>query len=204
MHYFIFQQMMTKAEIRAVYKNKRQALSLLKIEENSIAIANQVLKLNIWQYTYFHLFLTISKQKEVNTDVLMHVLQGKDKQILVSRSNFWDYSLTHYLLTDSTPIKDNRFGIPEPQEGIEVPDDKIDVVFVPLLAFDESGNRIGYGKGFYDRFLKNCREDAVKIGLSFFEPLKEKLDMQSHDITLDFVVTPNKIFSFKNNSEVYD
>jgi len=185
--------MMTKAEIRKLYKTKRQVLSLHEIEEKSIAIANQVLKLDIWQNTYYHLFLSIKQQKEVDTDFLLYVLQGKDKQVVVSQSNFKDCSLKHVLLTDSTLIKLNRFNIPEPQDGIKVPVKKIDVVFVPLLAFDKHGNRVGYGKGFYDRFLKNCREDVVKIGLSFFKP-EESIETDEHDINIDFVVTPDHIF----------
>jgi len=187
---------MTKAEIRKVYKQKRKDLSKEAIEEKSIAIANQVLKLDIWQHTYYHLFLTIHRQKEINTEMLMHVLQGKDKQIVISKSNSKDYSLSHFLLTDSTPIKENYFGIPEPKNGIEVHVEKIDVVFVPLLAFDQKGHRIGYGKGFYDRFLKQCRNNTIKIGLSFFEPLEQPLQPQPHDITLDATVTPKGSYWF--------
>jgi 5-formyltetrahydrofolate cyclo-ligase len=185
--------MMTKDELRAIYKKKRSELSELEIEEKSIAIANRTLKLNIWNYTYFHVYLTIKNQREVNTELLMHVLQGKDKQIVISKSDFQTFSLKHFLLTDSTPIRENKHGIPEPQDGLEVPVNKIDVVFVPLLAFDKHGNRVGYGKGFYDRFLKNCREDVVKIGLSFFKP-EESIETDEHDINLDFVVTPDHIF----------
>ena len=61
--------------------------------------------------------------------------------------------MTHFLLTDNTKIKKNQYNIPEPINGLEVPTKKIDVVFVPLLAFDKKGNRVGYGKGFYDKFL---------------------------------------------------
>jgi 5-formyltetrahydrofolate cyclo-ligase len=78
--------------------------------------------------------------------------------------------MTHYLLTDSTTIKKNPYHIPEPIDGIEVPDAKIDVVFVPLLAYDKQGNRVGYGKGFYDNFLSKCKPETIKIGLSFYPP----------------------------------
>jgi 5-formyltetrahydrofolate cyclo-ligase len=187
--------MRTKAALREKYKQKRQQLSLGEIEQKSIAIANQVLKLDIWQHTYYHLFLSIKQQKEVDTDLLLHVLQGKHKQLVVSQSNFKDHSLKHFLLTDSTPIKLNKFNIPEPQDGLEVPVEKIDVVFVPLLAFDKNGNRVGYGKGFYDRFLKNCREDVVKIGLSFFEP-EQNIKVDKHDHSLNYGITPAQIFKF--------
>lgn len=188
--------MKTKAEIRTIYKQKRYELKDLQIEEKSIAIANQVLKLPVWEKTFFHLFLSIISQKEVNTDMLLHVLQGKDKQVVVSQSDFKSYSLKHFLLTDSTPIKANAFGIPEPQEGLEVPVDKIEVVFIPLLAFDQNGNRLGYGKGFYDRFLSECRTDTLKIGLSFFEAIQTPIKADAHDIQMDYVVTPEEVYEF--------
>ncbi|WP_317128755.1 5-formyltetrahydrofolate cyclo-ligase [Mesohalobacter halotolerans] len=188
--------MMTKAEIRNLYKQKRQHLSALQIEENSIAIANQALQLDIWQHTYYHLFLSMARHKEVDTSMLLHVLQGKDKQVVVSKTHFKTHSLSHFLLTDATIIKENSFGIPEPQDGLEVPVHKIDVVFVPLLAFDQNGHRIGYGQGFYDRFLNECRNDTLKVGLSFFEPLDQALQPQTHDVALDVVITPEQHYWF--------
>ncbi len=188
--------MKTKADIRTVYKKKRQNLSALQIEELSIAIANQALQLNIWQHTYYHLFLSIARHKEVETDMLLHALQGKDKQVVISKTNFKTHSLSHYLLTDATAIKENAWGIPEPQEGLEVPVNKIDVVFVPLLAYDQSGHRVGYGKGFYDRFLHQCRDNTLKIGLSFFEALETKLVTNTHDVPLDGVITPEEHYWF--------
>ncbi len=187
---------MTKEDIRTIYKQKRQKLNDLQIEEKSIAIANQCLNLPIWDKTYFHLFLSIKHQKEVDTDLLLHVLQGKDKQVIISKSDFKSHSLSHFLLTDSTPLKENKFGIPEPQDGLEVNVTKIDVVFVPLLAFDNNGHRIGYGQGFYDRFLNQCKSTVLKVGLSFFEALREDLEIDQHDIALDYVITPNNIYNF--------
>lgn len=189
--------MMSKAEIRNLYKRKRQSLNANQIEEQSITIANQALQLDIWQHTYYHLFLSIAKQKEIDTSMILHILQGKDKQIVVSQSHIKSHTLSHYLLTDATPIKENIYGIPEPQEGLEVPVNKIDVVFVPLLAYDKKGHRVGYGQGFYDRFLNSCRETTLKVGLSFFDPLDQLLQVQPHDIALDGVITPKESYWFK-------
>ncbi|MDP5026727.1 MAG: 5-formyltetrahydrofolate cyclo-ligase, partial [Flavobacterium sp.] len=87
---------------------------------------------------------------------------------------------------------------PEPIDGLEVPDAKIDVVFVPLLAYDKQGNRVGYGKGFYDNFLNKCKPETIKIGLSFFPPEEKIDDVSESDVKLDFCVTPDAIFSFTN------
>src|SRR6187431_42177 len=157
---------MLKKELRQKYKALRQNLTAAEIENLSLAIANEILKLPIWDKTYFHVFLPIEEQKEVNTEFILHLLSGKDKEIVISKSDFETREMTHFLLTDNTKIKKNQYNIPEPIDGLEVPTKKIDVVFVPLLAFDKTGHRAGYGKGFYDKFLKECKPETIKIGLS--------------------------------------
>lgn len=191
---------MNKTELRQKYKNLRQQLSENEIEEMSLQIANQLLSLNIWQHYFYHVFLPIVNQKEVNTDYIIQILNGKDKNIVISKSNFETTEMEHFLLTDNLKIKVNNYEIPEPIEtdltAIEINSKKIEVVFVPLLAFDVLGNRIGYGKGFYDKFLANCKPETLKIGVSFFEPEPAFENVFSTDIQLDFCVTANQIFKF--------
>jgi 5-formyltetrahydrofolate cyclo-ligase len=187
---------MLKKELRAKYKNLRKELSAIEIEEKSLAIANEILKLPIWEKTYFHLFLSITEHKEVDTEFILHLLAGKDKEIVISKSDFVTRNMTHYLLTDNTKIKKNEYNIPEPIDGIEVPNSKIDVVFIPLLAYDKKGNRVGYGKGFYDKFLAECKPETIKIGLSFFDPEECITDIFESDILLDYCVTPKGIYTF--------
>ena len=187
---------MNKTELRTQYKALRKNLSKVEIEEMSLAIANEVLALDIWDKTYFHVFLPIEEQKEVNTEFLLHLLYGKDKEIVISKSDFTTRKMTHFLLTDNTKIKKNEYNIPEPVDGIEVPSSKIQVVFVPLLAFDTKGNRVGYGKGFYDQFLAECQPETIKIGVSFFEAENTITDVFEKDVQLDFCITPEKCYRF--------
>lgn len=187
---------MNKTTLRQKYKAQRKQLSEEKLEEMSLAIANKVLQLPIWERTYFHVFLPITEQNEVNTEFILHALAGKDREIIVSKADFETRTMTHFLLTDNTKIKKNEYNIPEPVDGIEVPSHKIDVVFVPLLAYDKKGNRVGYGKGFYDKFLAECKPDIIKIGLSFFEPEEIIADVFEADVQLNYCVTPNSIHSF--------
>ena len=123
------------------------------------------------------------------------MLSGKDKEIIISKSDFNTREMTHYLLTDNTKIKKNQYNIPEPIDGLEVPTHKIDVVFVPLLAFDKKGHRVGYGKGFYDKFLTDCKPKTIKIGLSFFEPEEKIEDVFENDVKLDYCITPKSIYT---------
>ncbi|MBP0902726.1 5-formyltetrahydrofolate cyclo-ligase [Mariniflexile gromovii] len=187
---------MLKAELRKKYKKLRNALSINQIDDLSIAIANQLLKLPIWEHAFYHVFLAIEEQKEVNTDYILNILSGKDKHIVISKSDFETGLMTNFLLTDNTVIKKNSYNIPEPVDGIEISNDKIEVVFIPLLAFDEQGNRVGYGKGFYDRFLANCKPETIKIGLSFFEAENEITDIFESDVKLNYCVTPEMVYKF--------
>lgn len=187
---------MSKSELRIKYKDLRKALTLEQVEDLSLAISNQLLKLYIWEHSFYHIFLAIEEQKEVNTDYILNILSGKDKNILISKSDFETTELTHFLLTDSTKIDKNKYNIPEPVDGIEISNDKIEVVFMPLLAFDKQGNRVGYGKGFYDKFLAKCSPKTIKIGLSFFEAEDEINDAFEGDVKLDYCVTPKGIYQF--------
>ena len=187
---------MNKTDLRKKYKQLRSQLSVDQIDEMSIAIANQILKLDIWTNTYFHVFLPIEIQNEVNTEYILHVLQGKDKEIVISKSNFETLEMAHFLLTDNTKIKTNKYDIPEPTNGLEVAVVNIDVVFVPLLALDKNGNRVGYGKGFYDKFLTKCKPTTIKIGLSFYEPEELVDDFTANDVKLNYCITPNEIYKF--------
>lgn len=187
---------MTKAEARIKYKNLRKNLSKETVDDLSIEIANQLLKLNIWDYSFYHIFLSIETLNEVNTDFVLNILSGKDKNIVISKSNFETNTLQNYLLTDGTKIKLNKYNIPEPIDGIAIDNSKIEAVFVPLLAFDKKGNRVGYGRGFYDKFLINCKPNTLKIGLSFFETETEIININVQDTPLDFCVTPFKIYQF--------
>ncbi len=187
---------MNKTAIRKKYKALRNELSIESIEIQSLNIANRLVGMPIWDKNFYHLFLTIEEQKEVNTEYLLHVLAGKDKDVVVSKSDFDSGLMHHFLLTDNTKIKKNAWHIPEPVDGIEVPVSKIDVVFVPLLAFDLQGHRVGYGKGFYDRFLAQCKPETLKIGLSLFDAITQIEDIDPSDIALDYCITPNGIYDF--------
>ena len=194
---------MDKKVLRSKYKVLRQSLTQEEIEDKSLAIANQLLRMDtvpslrlVWDKLYYHLFLTIEEQKEINSEYILQILAGKDKEIVISKCEFATLGMTHFLLTDNTKIKKNSYNVPEPVDGLEVPDAKIDVVFVPLLAYDKQGNRVGYGKGFYDNFLSKCNPETIKIGLSFFPPEEKIDDVSESDVKLDFCVTPEEIYRF--------
>ena len=187
---------MLKLELREKYKNLRADITPSLASDLGLVLANGLLQIPIWDFFYYHIFLSIEEKNEVDTLPLITLLQGKDKNIVVPKVSGKN-SMENYLLTDSTPLKKSVWGVPEPIDGIEIPESKIDVVFVPLLAFDTLGNRVGYGKGYYDTFLNKCRKETVKIGLSFFGAENEQItDVNENDVKLDYCITPEKVYEF--------
>ena len=185
---------LTKLALRKSFLKKRFALSDQEHKDKSFAIANNCLKLPIWHLEYYHIYLPIKAKAEIDTTLILTLLQGKDKQVILPRTK--GSELEHILLTDITKLKINDLGIPEPEKGIKISPEQIDVIFLPLLAWDKSGNRLGYGKGFYDNFLSLCKTNTIKVGLSFFDPVDKIVDIRSEDIRMDFCVNPEGIKKF--------
>jgi 5-formyltetrahydrofolate cyclo-ligase len=186
---------MLKNKLRLHYSHLRDLLTKEEQKEASIALANRSLSLPIWDKNYFHLFLSIHEKSEVDTSFLLSILQGRDKEVIIPKM-LPDHQLEHYLLTDNTPLRANTFGIPEPLSGITVEPKRIEVVFLPLLVFDRKGYRVGYGGGYYDRFLAQCPESTVKVGLSFFDPVEAISDLNEYDVAMDFALTPKSSYEF--------
>ena len=183
---------MIKADLRKIYKQKRDDLTLEEIHVLQESIYQQIYALDISQIKTIHLFLTLAKFKEIDTRPIIDYFREKNKQIVVSKSNFSNHTLSHFILEKETRLEINKYGIPEPLNAILISEKELDLVFVPLLISDEQHFRVGYGKGFYDRFLSNCRKDCKKIGLNFFKPISKIDDSNAFDIALDFVIFPKK------------
>ena len=190
--------MKTKNELRQDYRQLRKQLSGDEVNDLSRKITTQ---LGTWLegqegLTHFHLFFPIAKFNEVNTFYIKQLLEQQDKTLLTSQVNREANLLETLLLPLEAAFFLDEWGIPVPQESVRVTTTKIQVVFVPLLAYDKSGHRLGFGKGFYDRFLASLEQPVLKLGLSFFAP-EEVIPVESHDIPLDFCITPEQILKFK-------
>lgn len=186
---------MLKKDLRAKYSKLRETQSPQELLDLSLRISNKLLEIPIWSFTYYHIYLSIVEKKEIDTQFVLSILQGKDKHVVIPKIES-NTTFANYLLTDNTLLKKNTWGVPEPVDGIEIPPSKIDVVFLPLLAFDQQGNRVGYGKGFYDTFLRQCSPNVLKVGLSFFEAEETITDVRQDDVPMNYCITPEKIYRF--------
>lgn len=193
---------MTKNQLRIEYKSLRQNLSNEQLKLASNAIFENCLKLDIWDAKFCHVFKSIEKFNEIDTSRLISLLFERNKRVVVPVSNFSSNTMIHVEIIPETTFINNRYGIPEPEIKNVINEDMIDVVFVPLLCVDYAGNRVGYGKGFYDKFLKNCRPNTQFIGLSLFDVLPFLIEKNDTDIALYQTVTPTEIIDHYKNSVV--
>ena len=192
---------MTKSQLRKIYFEKQKTLSDAERHEKSLRIADRFFDIfDLKAIHCLHIFLAIERNREIETAFILERLQKNflNLTIVVSRIDFQTMTLEHLHLKDSAELVENKWHIPEPTNGEIVEIERIDAVLVPLLCFDKTGFRVGYGKGFYDKFLSECRKDCLKIGLSYFAPVKKISDAQEFDVKLDFCITPGKIVNCKS------
>ncbi|WP_185871555.1 5-formyltetrahydrofolate cyclo-ligase [Blattabacterium cuenoti] len=191
---------MNKEKLRAQYFYMRKSISQYEIMKMSYEIFFQLKKLFfIWKNTYFHIFLPICEHKEVNTFIIIDFLLKTGKCVTIPCSNFRKLSIENCFFHKNTILIKKKYGILEPisRHKSIVSISLIEVIFIPLLIFDSKGYRVGYGKGFYDRFVPLCEKNIIKIGLSFFSPIKEINNIHKDDLLIDIGITPNHIFFFK-------
>jgi 5-formyltetrahydrofolate cyclo-ligase len=181
---------MNKKELRKIYKQKRKELSEKEVTNLQKSIYSQIVDINFTNIHTIHIFLSIEKQKEINTFPIINFLRKLKKTIIISKSDFKTNTLQHYIFDKNTELNINEYGIPEPINAQKIDVSKIDLVFVPLLISDKENYRVGYGKGFYDRFLSECKINVETIGLNFFPPVDKITDYNEYDIPLDNIIFP--------------
>lgn len=193
----------TKEELRARYLSKRKKLDQTQFDSLNQKILQQIQKLELSAGLTIHIFLPIKKQFEPDTFAIMKSINDKQPTTrwVTSTVDPRSAGLYHFELDHLTLLKESKWGIPEPIGGYLVPEKEIDLVFIPLLVVDRSGHRVGYGKGYYDRFLVRCRPDIQKVGVSLFEPIEKIADSSTWDIPLDCCVTPQDLHHFNINKE---
>ena len=190
---------MKKLELRKTYLEMRRHLSQTEVALRSQLICtNFFFRFDLESVRFLHIFLPIVKQNEPDTWLIIGEIRKKQPEIkiLVPRIKPLSNSLEHVELQETSPLRENQLGIREPQFGETYQPDQVDIVLVPLLVFDMTGHRVGYGKGFYDRFLAECRADTLRVGLSLFDGVPRIDDINAHDEPLHHCVTPQEVVSF--------
>jgi 5-formyltetrahydrofolate cyclo-ligase len=187
-----------KQQLRKLYLAKRTELSA----DNCALLNSQILALfktlDLTGVNSIHIFLPMVSRNEPDTTLIIHWLKAQHPNIKIAypKTNFADLSITNFLDDADLKLAESKNGITEPVSGHTVDTNEIDMVVVPLLAFDQMGYRAGYGKGFYDRFMAKCKPGTRFIGLSFFDAADRIDDIDAYDIPLHECITPQKILTF--------
>ncbi|MBL0056804.1 MAG: 5-formyltetrahydrofolate cyclo-ligase [Chitinophagaceae bacterium] len=167
-------------------QEKMDDLMLIRFQQLEMAIPALVMT-----------YAAIDKYQEFDPQLITDYCYFKNpEQVLFYPVVSENDQLTCVVVDDNTTFVKNKFGIDEPVDGLDMFPEEIDLVIVPLLAFDRSGYRVGYGKGYYDRFLKECRDDVYKIGFSYFDPVEMIDDVHAFDVKLDCCITPDQTYHF--------
>lgn len=191
---------MTKEELRKIYLEKRSSLSMRDYTQHNNQLCDIFFSsIDLSSVNVLHTFLPIEKSKEPDTHLIINRIRSTYPKIAIAvpRVNEKTEELENFLLEGPEQLIVNKWGIPEPTGGTLVPSEHIDMVLVPLLIFDKQGDRVGYGKGYYDKFLPECRTDCKRIGISLSEPVDKIDDINELDIRLQYCLTPSRVYHFQ-------
>jgi len=186
---------MTKSEIRKTYLNKRENLTQVEVTNLSEKIfKNFTANFPLKEDLKVHCFLSIPEKGEVNTQLFLTEFFKKKIRVFVPK--IYKKRLISVEITQETPLLKNSWGISEPESNEDSKERNFDYVLTPLLYCDIHGNRVGYGKGYYDGFFETVSPETLKIGLNFFGPGENIDDVWENDIALDYLITPAETLSF--------
>ncbi len=191
---------MKKEDLRVNFKKKRSELTdQMKLKLDDLLLI-QFQKLPIDIPSNIMSYIIKEGSNEFDPQHIIDYCSFKNLDINVSfpvlLKDIHSADMVAVAATNASIFITNSYGIPEPSQGNEISPELIDLVIVPLLCFDKSGNRVGYGKGYYDRFLKKCRKNCIKIGFSHFSPSEPIEDINEFDVPLDYGISPDAIHEF--------
>ena len=195
--FFIF-VLMKKVQLRKLALNQRASLSPSVIPTLSNQLLAHFSKFDFSEIRTIHIFLPIAEKNEPDTFLFIDWLKNNHPEIkiIVPKADFETALMSNYVYSEREDLQKNLYNILEPQTG-ELHSGEVEMVIIPLLTFDRKGYRVGYGKGFYDRFLEGLR--TLKVGISFFEPGDDIEDVNEHDIRLDLCITPHIVYDFRKS-----
>jgi len=195
--YTVHQIVMLKADLREIYINKRAELhgpDRLKLDD---LLLIQFQQINFDGIQTVLSYWPMANKAEPNTHLFNGYLRHMIPQLQLAYPVVQNQeNMQAILVNEDTVYQTNQWGITEPKKGELIALSEIDLVLVPLLVFDEAGYRVGFGKGYYDRFLAEKQEHTALIGFSYFEPVAFISDTHEFDIPLHLGITPNRIYEF--------
>ncbi|CAA7388440.1 5-formyltetrahydrofolate cyclo-ligase [Chryseobacterium fistulae] len=191
---------MLKAELRKIYIQKRKALS----SDEALLLSERIFK-NFVDYfspvedQKIHIFIPIKKFNEIDTFLFITSFLNQNIRVFVPK--VIENKLINIEIFGDTVFESNHWGILEPISNVDSGETHFHYIITPLLYCDFYGNRVGYGKGFYDAFFQDISPESKKVGINYFSPNERIEDVWGNDISLDYLVTPMEVLSFLSGAE---
>lgn len=181
-----------KEKLRRELLEKRKAISQIEFEKGSERIiASLMQQPEFSEADIIHCYVSMNDRREVNTHQFIQEILSVNKTVVVPVTNMEKGTLRHVNLPSFDVLEANNWGVLEPRGGAEIDPVSLDLVIVPMVGGDEKGNRIGYGEGFYDRFLKNVL--CPTVGLLFEQNVTSEIPVENFDIPLDKIITEQRV-----------
>ena len=187
---------MSKEMVRQQISDRLKTLSDRDIQQKSAQACKQLCELDEFKHAKV-IMIYLSLPREVDTSAAILEAFGAGKKALVPKMIWQERKLIPVVIeTLNCEMEIGRFGLRNPVGNQTLPVSSIDLVVIPGLGFDESGNRIGRGAGFYDRFLADNQFSGFRCGLAFEDQVLNTIPVSDHDMSVDLLVTENQIRRF--------
>ena len=158
---------------------------------------DDLIKQNLMESRVFkdckNIFIYIGFGSEIDTSKYIRQFLSLKKNVLVPRTDIKAKSMEAVQIYNLEDLVEDKYGILEPKnDKIATRKDNIDLIILPGVAFDASGNRVGYGGGYYDRFLEGLNKNIPKVALCYNFQLVESIETEKHDIKADYIITEQR------------
>ncbi|HOK49772.1 MAG TPA: 5-formyltetrahydrofolate cyclo-ligase [Sedimentibacter sp.] len=185
--------MKSKKELRKKILGIRNKMPKEDVENNSRIIMNKIIGLKTYKQSKVIFVYMDFKNEVMTSDLIKHMLAEK-KRVVIPYTDIVNTLVIPSEITEEADLKLSPFGYNEPKKIMPVDVEEIDLVLVPGVVFDKNLNRIGFGKGYYDRILKNLKPGAKKIGLAHDFQVLDEIPAEDHDIKMDMIITESSSY----------
>lgn len=179
---------MEKKELRKIMINKRNNMDKDEKENKDNIIKNKLMKSDYYKKSSM-IFIYLAYGSEINTIEYVKEFLKDGKRICIPRTNLRDKTMEAVEINSLENLKKDKYGILEPDESIEaIKKEDIDLIILPGVAFDKSGGRLGYGGGYYDKYLNSCPDNIDKVSLCYDFQIVDKVPEEVHDVKANYVI----------------